>query len=142
MPDVFTTLRTDVNSILSYGEQIRFRHFTGSKSSTAYDDEQVLSKSGNDVMVSGLVFPIKSVQGSHEAVLLEQGKIKTDDKIIFVNGATETTNTMKIGINGSPPSEEYSLIPNGILAYPAVGNIVYKKIYCRYLPAGSLSGEA
>ena len=34
-------------------------------------------------VVSGLVFPIKATQGSNEAMLLEQGKLLTKDKILF-----------------------------------------------------------
>lgn len=137
---LFDELKTDINGILSYGSQVRLKHYTGSVSDTDFDDAQKLTQSGTDVWASGLMFPVKSTFGSQEALLIEQGKIESKDKKIFVRGDIETTDTMKIGI-GSPPSQEYALIPDGIIAYPPFGDIVYKKMYVRLLPTGSLIGE-
>ena len=137
---IWDGMLTDVKGIIAEGQQIRLRHYTGSVSVTEWDDAQTLTKSGNDVWTSGLMFPVKSTFGSQEAILLEQGKIKTSDKKMFIAGDIETTDTMKIGI-GNPVATEYSLIPEGVLAYPPEGTIVYKKMFLRNLPAGSLYGE-
>ena len=81
---------------------------------------------------------------SQDALLLQQGKIKTSDKKIYIAGNIETTNTMKISI-GSPigaTTESYSIIPEGVICYPSdTSNISYKTLYCRFLATGSLSGE-
>jgi hypothetical protein len=135
-----TDLRDDAKSIISYGQQIRIRHYTGSVSNTGWDDNQTFVKSGTDVWTSGLLFPLNSQQSSNDAVLIERGFLKTSDKSCFVAGDTATTNVMKIGI-GSPVSEEYSVIPKGVIAYPPNGEIVYKKLFLRYINLGSLTGE-
>lgn len=128
------------NHILPNGIPVRIKHYTGSVSATDFDDAQVLSQSGTDVWTTGLVLPITSARGSFEALLLEQGKIKTGDKRIYIAGDVVTSTLMKIGV-GSPVNDENSLIPDGITFYPPVGDIVYKKIFARVLASGSLSGE-
>ena len=135
-----TSVRKDFKQAVEYGEQIRIMHFTGSKAVGEYDDADVLIQSGASIWTSGLVMPITNKYGSSEALLLEQGKIKTDDKKIFIAGDIETTNTMRIGI-GNPVTEEHSIIADGVTNYPAGGEVVYKKLYCRVLGNGSLTGE-
>ena len=105
-----------------------------------WDDAQALTESGTAVWVSGMYFPVKNTQGSTDAVLLEQGKITQADKTLFILGTTETTSIMKIGV-GSPITHEHSIIPNGIYQYPMAEHAVYKKLYVRTLPTGSLIGE-
>ena len=122
------------------GQPMRIRHYTGSVATTDYDDAQVLTQSGTAVWTSGTILAIKDVEGSEEAVLIQQGKIKTTDKKIYVKGNIETTSTMKIGV-GSPPSVEHSIIPDGVKAQPPTGTVVYKKMFVRELPSGSLAGE-
>jgi len=139
--DIYSQLQADaIKTINSYGTTTRIKYYTGSVSNADFDDAQVLSQSGSSVWTSGLMFPVKSVQGSFDAVLLEQGKIKTSDKKLFIAGNVATSETMKIGV-GSPVSKEHSIIPDGIISYPPVGNVVYKKIYMRELKTGSLAGE-
>ena len=137
---LYTDLQNDVTGILSYGNQMRIRYYTGSVNTTDFDDAQKLTTSGTDIYTSGLIFPISNKYGSQDSILLEQGKIENKDKKIFIRGDVETTNLMKRGL-GSPSTEQYSIIPDGILAYPPFGDIVYKKLYVRFLPTGSLIGE-
>jgi len=138
---IYSALLTDVKGIIEEGGiQVRLRHFTGSVATTGWDDNQTLTQSGNDVWSSGLIFPVSAGKSSYNAVLLEQGKIKTDDKVLFLAGDTETTAIMRIGA-GSPIVEEHSVLPEGIIAMPPEGTICYKKAFIRILPLGSLSGE-
>ena len=138
--EIVGEVSADVTEILSNGDQCRFRHFTGSVSATGWDDEQTLTKSGNDIYTSGVNLPFNRLEGSADAILLEQGKIKQTDLKLYVEGTIETTSTMKIGL-GSPVGEEYSVVPDGIINLPPYGTPAYKKLYLRYLPLGSLSGE-
>ena len=133
-------ISADVTKILSYGDQVRIKLYTGSVALADYDDAQVLTQSGSDIWASGLNMPVKASWGSREAVLMENGKLTTNDKKIFVAGTVETGKIMKIG-SGSPVVEEYSLIPEGVTCYPAYGTPAYKKMYCRFLPTGSLINE-
>ena len=140
--NIFSTGRTKLKQMLYH--KIRLKYYIGSVSNTDFDDAQIFTQSGTDVWTSGLVMPIKGIEGSHEAVLLQQGKIKTNDKQIFVAGDENLTSpaggAIKIGV-GSPVVNEHSIIPDGIIAYPDTGEMVYKKIYCRTLSAGSFIGE-
>ena len=123
-------------------DKVRLKYYTGSISSTAYDDEQVLTLSGT-TWTSGCVQPVTNVYGSNDAVLLEQGKINTNDKKVYIPGNVVTGGTglsVKIGI-GSPPGGEYSIIPQGVMAWEINSEVIYKKLYLRELQAGSLFGE-
>jgi len=123
-------------------DKIRLRYYTGSISSTAYDDEQVLTLSGT-AWTSGCVQPILNTYGSNDAILLEQGKISTNDKKVYIPGNVVTGGTglsVKIGI-GSPPSEEHSIVSNGVTAWRIGDDAIYKKLYLRELQNGSLFGE-
>jgi len=138
-----TSALGDVKTILKYGGQVRINHYTGSVSVDKHDDAQKLTLSGSSVWTSGLVLPLTSLEGSEDAVLMQQGKIKTSDKKIFFAGDVEMTDTMKFSL-GSPigsTTESFSIVPGGVSQWPGAGTAVYKKVYVRYLPTGSLIGE-
>ena len=123
------------------GVQVRIRYFTGSDATTDYDNTTSLAISGDDYWTSGVCVPV--AMDSKSAIignLLEQGKILYNDRILYVKGDVDTSNTMKIGL-GSPVSEENSVIVPGVIGVPAYGMPAYKKIYMRLLPTGSLTGE-
>lgn len=135
------TLRNQfMNALNENSDKLRFKYFTGSVSPDSYNDEQKLTQSGSDLWTSGCIQPIKTVQGSNDAVLLEQGKIKTTDKKVFIPGTIITTGIIKIGV-GSPIQNENSIVPDGDIPWNVNGSIVYKILYMRELPTGSLSGE-
>jgi len=140
--DVYTDLRNNIDAI--FQDHVRLRFYTGSVSNSEWDDVQVLTQSGSDIYTSGLILPVRGLRGSNEAVLLEQGKIQTDDKRFYIKGnvsmAVPTDGAIKIGA-GSPVVEEHFLLPDGIEAWPPTGTIVYKKVFGRRLPLGSLTGE-
>jgi len=110
-----------------------------------YDDAQTLVQSGTDVWISGILLPISErVMGynpSSVGLSEEQGKLIESDSVLFVEGTVETTNTMKIGL-GNPVDAEYSVMPKGVIAIPSHGTPAFKKIFLKYLPTGSLTGEA
>ena len=135
-------LRSDVAEVMQQGEITRLRYYIGSRVSNDYDDSTILIRSGNDVWTSGVCLPIGGDKGntSQEGILFEQGKIKANDSVIFIAGNVETSETMKIGL-GSPSTEEMSVVPGGIVGVPSYGEPAFKKIYCRYITAGSLIGE-
>ena len=138
---IISELKSDVNDVISQGELIRIKHYTGSASTSDYDDVKSFTQSGIDVWTSGVVLPVSSSSSSsNEAILLQQGKIFQNDSKIFIKGDVETTETMKIGL-GSPVTQEYGIIPVGIIAIPSYGEPAFKKMYVRYLTNGSLTGE-
>jgi len=136
-------LISDFKEALIYGEQVRFKYFSQSFVGE-YDDDISLTQSGNDYWCSGLVLPIDTRTGGHDALLLQQGKILLDDKKIYVNGDVQTSglSPIKIGMNGSPTSQQYEIVEGGRnIEWNINGTPIYKKIYIRFLPNGSFVGE-
>lgn len=138
-----TDLAKDFNNTImsdEFGRIVRFRYFTSSISGTTYDDDVTLAQSGTDVYVSGLTFPMRTRPGSNEAVLIEQGKLLTSDKILFVAGSVNVSGTFRVQL-GSPTGENFSMLTPGVTS-PDINDIqIYNKIYLRRLTTGSLSGE-
>ena len=126
------------------GKQIRLRYFTQTLGSI-YDDDVILTISGNDIYTSGIVLPINSKTGTYENLMVEQGKLNPWDQRLYTHGSLLFNSgalNVKIGL-GSPTSntEQYSIIPLGGITAEVNNNQIYKKIYIRRLPLGSLQGE-
>ena len=138
-----TDLNNKVDKLLAYGEQVRFKYYNAVVTGD-YDDDTTISQSGADTWVSGVVQPISSSQYSSDALLLQQGKILKDDKKVYIAGDVQTSGLgpIKIGMNGSPTTEQYRILEDGQVTEWAVnGSIVYKKLYLKYLTNGSFVGE-
>jgi len=143
MADYSSPIRDEVKGLINkYGQIVRIKYYTATYTSGAYDDDVTLSESGTALWTSGLALPITAPRGSSEAELLEQGRILRSDKKLYLPGDVDTSGVyVKIGL-GSPPAEEYSILPEGVLSYDITGSSVYKKCYIRVLPAGSFIGES
>ena len=138
-----TDLNNKVDKLLAYGEQVRFKYYNAVVTGD-YDDDTTISQSGADTWVSGVVQPISSSQYSSDALLLQQGKILKDDKKVYIAGDVQTSGLgpIKIGMNGSPTTEQYRILEDGQVTEWAVnGSVVYKKLYLKYLTNGSFVGE-
>jgi len=136
-------LVTQFNNLLGYGEQVRFKYYNSTDTGD-YDDDITLTQSGTDYWISGVVQPISSNQYSSDALLLEQGKILQDDKKIYIAGDIKTSGLgpIKIGLNGSPTSEQYRILEDGqVTEWGVNGSAIYKKLYIKYLTNGSFVGE-
>lgn len=97
-----------------------------------YDDATVDTVTGSTV-ISGLVLPINGKMGSSEAVLLEQGKLLLQDKVMYCGSiATSGDRIFKI------KNDYFTIINDGIKTYDLIGSTVYNKLFLRYLPNGSL----
>lgn len=120
------------------GTQLRIRYYN-IVFDDVYDEATSLVQSGEDLWISGVVFPIRGREGSTESVLLSQGKLIDSDKSLFVNGSIDFTGTSQsIDIQlGSPTGELYTTIPNGGIIYETEATPVYKKQFIRQL-TGSL----
>lgn len=102
------------------------------RTSGSYDDDITQTITGSNV-VSGLLFPVKSVQGSTEALLLEQGKIQTNDKLLYC-GSVNISGNILIEIN----NDNYVVVPDGIEQWDINGSTIFNKMYIRYAVGGSL----
>jgi len=123
------------------GRPLRIRYYTEGIGSV-WDDERTLSKSGADIYISGTIHKIDATRGSEDQVLLEQGRIKYDDTIFYINGSINTTSGARVftlSISGNSANERvYREITPGIIMPQFFGTNVYKKVYGRLLPNGSL----
>jgi len=146
MVNTFNKLKSDFSKFVkAEGTDIRLKYYAGSVSTAGWDDQQAFVQSGVDVWTSGVCLPILSMKGSNDAILVEQGKIKTSDKRFYVQGAISmdapAQGAIKIGL-GSPTTVEHSLIPDGVQAWPPLTNdIVYYRAFGRELSTGSFIGE-
>jgi len=135
-----TEIQTDFDSLIGrYGRTIRFTRFEVSGASAGYDDEVTL---GSAVISweSGLIQPVKDVTGTINAVLIEQGKVLLNDSVVYINGNISTSGTFRVGL-GSPPTEDFFVIDDGITPWPVNGSVVYKKMIVRRLTTGSFMHE-
>ena len=142
MSTVDNKLQKGLNRIIELGGiPIRIRRFTKVVGSV-WDDDITLT-SGTDTWTSGIVFSVNNLFGTSEATLLEQGLIRPSDRRIYVSGGvsfTGSTDQIKIGL-GSPPLEEYHIVPVGVNEKEVAGTIIYKKAFIRRLTNGSFIGE-
>lgn len=100
--------------------------------SGSYDDDTTQSVTGS-VTTSGLVFPVRSRFGSEEALLLEQGKLKTSDKVLYT-GSVNTSGNLLLDINGA----NFAIIPQGIHRWEVTDSTIYNKMFIRESTTGSL----
>ena len=132
----------DVKSLIEKrGQAVRFRYFNETFNTGSYDSDSVLTQSGTDLWVSGFPQSLATTQGSDDSVLLQQGKILTNDLKLYVQGEIDTETIFKLQI-GSPTGENYSMIEAGVDAPLLNGSPMYRKIFLRRLTTGSLFGEA
>ena len=123
------------------GNVLRIRYFTENLGSV-WDDDRTITASGNNLYLSGIILKIDATRGSEDQVLLEQGRIRYDDSKIFINGSIQTTSGQQvftIAISGTSATERvYREIEQGVSMPQYFGTNIYKKIYCREIPLGSL----
>jgi len=97
-----------------------------------YDDVTTQTLIGSEV-VSGLIFPIRGKQGSEEAMLMEQGKLLTKDKVLYT-GSVNTSGNILVDIQG----EKYTIINEGVKDWGVTGSTIYTKLFLRHTIPGSL----
>lgn len=117
----------------------RIRYYIETIGSVWDDDSKGYAQSGTDVYISGLFFSLDNTKGSSDQVLMEQGRIKYEDSKIFVNGSVETTSGNRVfTIAASGADQVYREIQPGVNMPEYFGTDIYKKIYVRLVPGGSL----
>lgn len=120
------------------GRPLRIRYYTETIGSV-WDDERILSLSGTDIYISGIIQKIDSTKGSEDQVLQEEGRIKFDDSKMFVAGSIDTTSGARIfTISISGLNTVYREITQGAIMPQYYGDNIYKKLYLRFLEGGSL----
>jgi len=119
--------------------QIKYfsRTFGGAGS---YYDNASLAVSGTSTgyWTSGIKMSLKNK--GQDAFLMAQGTLLEDDSRLMVLGNVDTSGTFKVDI-GSPPTKFYAPIVTGPGHRDFNESPVYKIVYMRFLPTGSLAGE-
>jgi hypothetical protein len=135
-------LKDGLNDIIDKaGAKIRVNYYTQSIGSV-YDDDSVLTQSGTSLWTSGVILPLSNQAGTYESLLVEQGKLRTDDCKLYTKGnisitGSEFRTTIMIG----SPGEVYSILDPGIISPQVEGERIYKKVFLRLLQNGSLIGQ-
>jgi len=121
------------------GTKIKIQYYTQTVGSV-WDDEITYAQSGTDYWVSGIVFPVRGIKGSTEAVLLEQGKLINSDKRVYVQGDVQFNGSLfdTIVQIGSPNGDLFSTITDGAEMWETNGTPVYKKQYVRRMTGSTL----
>lgn len=133
--DAISILGKGLDYMMNMSTSINIQYVNYYFNSTDYDDVTIQNITGS-VWTSGIIFPVRGKQGSEEAMLIEQGKINTQDKVLYISGGILTNSSGLIIAVGSPTSENYTLIPAGGFHYNVNGIDVYKKLYIRKILDG------
>ena len=136
-----TALQTEFKRTLDqFGMPVRIRFFTSSIGSV-YDDDRTLTASGTDIWTSGIVQNLGANSNTYEGRMIEQGRFNITDSKAYVANDVPTSGTFKFGV-GSPVNQEFALADGGMIFEPPNSSvIVYKKLFLKSLPTGSLPGE-
>ena len=138
MPAItISELQTDVQKAIRYGSPVRFRYFTETTNVGSYDTATLTS--GTNAWSSGLLMPMKVPRGTNNFTL-QQGRQEQADKMLYVLGNVVVSGTWRVGI-GSPIADEYAPTEGGIHTWELAGSAVYRRIFLKHLPTGSLYGE-
>ena len=124
------------------GTPMRIQYFTQTAGSV-WDDDTTLAQSGTDLWTSGVVLPINAHFGQSEGLLVEQGKLLSNDQKLYMHGSVLSVGSefkFKVGM-GSPIGGEYSLVGPAIIAPEVESTPIYRKVYIRRLTNGSLVGQ-
>ena len=133
-----------VAEALKFGQLVRLKYYNvGYGAGSYYDDDIILTQSGVDLWTSGVILPITTQQGSSESILVEQGKLLTNDTKLYIDGRIPTSGTIKIGLGSYANMSgcEYSLLGDGINQWNVNDISILKKLYIRRLTNGSFIGE-
>ena len=137
----FSGLRTEVTNIVgNLGTACIIKYYTRTigGGGSYYDDDVSLVLSGTSQWTSGLFASLKGK--GRDGLLMDRGVLLEDDSKLILPGNFDTSGTIKIGI-GSPPARHYGNVQIGPLHENFNESAVYKVLYLRYLPTGSLTGE-
>ncbi len=143
MANIGSDFKDGLNEVLKFGQLVRFRYFSSTAGAGSYyDDNITLTQFGSDLWVSGIPLPIDTSRGSSDAVLVEQGYLLTNDTKLYIEGTINTSGAYKIGFpSGNPPTNEYGVLPDGVVTWNIGGEGIVNKLYLRRLTTGSLAGE-
>ena len=134
-----TKLFNGFNYLIGEGKTVSVKIFSGSiaAGSGVYDDDVSYSLNST-TWTSGMVFPIGNSKGSSDPILLEQGKLLMSDSKLYLGSSINLSGLgITLGI-GSPATQTYSIVPEGIIKYTLGDNTIYQRLYIRNLAGGSL----
>jgi len=121
------------------GQVFRIQYFTSTVGSV-WDDQRTLTQSGTDLWVSGVWQElVDKPETSEDAVLIEQGRLSYHDSRLIISSDVQTTSGDRVfTANPSGTSEVYKQMLPGMHQPMYKGSEIFKKVYLRILPNGSL----
>lgn len=135
MTNLLTKFYGGLNLIMQNGIQSTVSIISFAFTDSDYDDVTTQTLTGSTV-TSGLLYPFRGAKGSEEALLLEQGKLLQQDKILFLPGSPQInfSGNILIDVGGS----KFTMVPAGLQSWQLSGSDIYHKIYLRHTIPGSL----
>lgn len=124
-----------ISQIIGNGANNLVKFYNYTFASGDYDDVGSNISIVGSQYASGLIFPIRGQKGSQEAMLLEEGKLKTMDKAAYFDSSLILNGSSYLVYIGN---DVFSIIPDGVFRYELNGSTVYQKIFLRRSPTGSL----
>ena len=134
------SLQVGLNGLIQRtGLQIGITYYTQVVGSV-WDDESVLTVSGNTLWTSGIILPV----GQADAVLVQQGKLLDSDQRLYTHGSLSFVGSemqVEVQLGSRTTTDEiYTMVPGGI--NPQVEDVrIYKKVFIRKLTIGSLANR-
>lgn len=129
-----------VDEAITFGQEITIRNYNTVFGNGSYYDDEISYTVGSTYYVSGVLLPVKNTRGSSDAIAVEEGRVLTSDTKLYIAGSINTSGAIKVS-TGSPPTDGYSLISEGVSKWDVNAVPVLKKLYIRRLDTGSLTGE-
>jgi len=107
---------------------------TGTEETDSSYDDDITIEPNTDTWISGLILPIDKTRGSSDAVLIQSGRLQSEDSKLYINGSVAVSGIIRVSV-GSPigTGDSYSIIDDGIIGWD-LDETVYKKLYIRKLP--------
>jgi len=138
------TLSSGFSSLMEKaGKPITIKYFSQVTGSVWDDDTTLTEIAGSQITTSGIVMPLSNKYSSEDVNLVEQGKLRTQDQKLYVNGSLNFTGVgSNLSVKIVMGTDSYTLVPLGGIPYEVENTQVYKKTYIRSLTNGSLIGES
>lgn len=131
-------LTNGMNKVLRYGNGVQVNLVNYFISGNDYDDVLTTQVIVGSSWVSGVEFGLDTLYGSNLPVVLQQGKLLHDDRVVYLPGNTNLSGSgLLIGI-GSPVDAYYTVIPNGVHIERIAGSNIYTELFLRQTIPGSL----
>jgi hypothetical protein len=136
--DINAVLSKGMNFIMQGARPFQIKLINYYVSGINYDDDLTQVCIGS-YYTSGLMFCLNNEKGSIDALLIEQGKLLTNDSKLYIGSSQIDSSGILIGVGSPTSSEWFTVIPIGIHDNEGSGGQnIFTELYIRRTLTGSL----